>query len=194
MLLAAPPALTAQAPASQPSVAASVGARTQGMERRDGFVSVYRDSAQDRIYLELPHDSLGALAFFTLATGLGSNPIGLDRGEDGASYVVRFDRSGSRVLVVFENWGFRSSSGNRAHVRSVQESFPPSTVAVLPLLAAEQGKLLVDATDGSTATFQSVARARGVPVEDATNPKARDSRAIKHNGPNPFYGRRRKAS
>ena len=147
VLLAAPPALTAQAPASQPSVAASVGARTQGMERRDGFVSVYRDSAQDRIYLELPHDSLGALAFFTLATGLGSNPIGLDRGEDGASYVVRFDRSGSRVLVVFENWGFRSSSGNRAHVRSVQESFPPSTVAVLPLLAAEQGKLLVDATD-----------------------------------------------
>jgi DNA modification methylase len=55
--------------------------------------------------------------------------------------------------------------------------------------------LLVDATDGSTATFQSVARARGVPFEDAANPKARDSRAIKHTGPNPHYGpRKRKAS
>lgn len=161
-LVAAPPALTAQAPASQASVAASVGSRTQGMEKRAGFVAVYRDSAQGRIYLELPHDSLRALAFFTLATGLGSNPIGLDRGEDGASYVVRFDRSGNRVLVVFENWGFRSSSGNRAHVRSVQESFPPSTVAALPLLATEQGRLLVDATDFVVRDWIGVPVALGV--------------------------------
>ncbi len=53
--------------------------------------------------------------------------------------------------------------------------------------------LLLDA-DGSTATFQSVAAARGIPVEQAINPKAQDSRAIKHNGPNPHYGPRKKAS
>jgi hypothetical protein len=39
-------------------------------------------------------------------------------------------------------------------------------------------------------TFQDVAAARGVPVEQATNPKAQDSRAIKHHGPNPCYGSR----
>jgi hypothetical protein len=117
------------------------------MEPRDGFVPIYRDTAQGRIYLELPHDSARVLAFFTLATGLGSNPVGLDRGEDGPSYVTRFDRDGARVLVVFENWSFRSSSTNPAHTRSVAESFPPSTVAALPLLAVEGGRLLVDATD-----------------------------------------------
>jgi DNA modification methylase len=42
--------------------------------------------------------------------------------------------------------------------------------------------------------FAAVAEARGVPVEQALNPKDRDSRAIKHNGPNPFYGTKRKAS
>jgi len=47
--------------------------------------------------------------------------------------------------------------------------------------------LLLNA-DGSTATFQSVAAARGVPIGDAINPKAQDSRAIKHHGPNPHYG------
>jgi hypothetical protein len=146
-LVGAVPALTAQAPALPASVATSIGVRTQGLERRDGFVPVYRDSAAGRLLLELPHDSLRALAFFTLATGLGSNPIGLDRGADVASYVVRFDRAGNHVLVVFENWDFRSSSGNPAQLRSVEESFPPSTVASLPLLAAEQGRLLVDATD-----------------------------------------------
>ena len=36
---------------------------------------------------------------------------------------------------------------NPNHVRSVAEAFPPSTVAALPLMADEAGKLLVDATD-----------------------------------------------
>ena len=47
----------------------------------------------------------------------------------------------------------------------------------------------------NTTTFQSVAAARGVPLEQALNPKAQDSRAIKHHGPNPHYGsRKRKTS
>jgi hypothetical protein len=137
---------SAQAPQAAP-VASSIASRAQGLVKRDGFIPVYRDTVQGKLYLELPHDSLRALAFFALATGLGSNPIGLDRGEDGPSHVVRFDRDGPRVLVVFENWGYRSSSANPAHVRSVEESFAPSTVAALPLVAAEGGRLLVDATD-----------------------------------------------
>jgi hypothetical protein len=147
VLLARAPAAPAQGPAAPAAVATAIASRTQGMEKRDGFIPVYLDSAQGRIYLELPHDSLRALAFFALATGLGSNPIGLDRGADGPERVVRFDRDGGHVLAVFENWGFRSSSANPAHVQSVAESFPPSTVAALPLLAVEQGRLLVDATE-----------------------------------------------
>jgi DNA modification methylase len=37
-------------------------------------------------------------------------------------------------------------------------------------------------------TFAAVAESRGVPVDRALNPKRQDSRAIKHRGPNPFYG------
>ena len=43
-------------------------------------------------------------------------------------------------------------------------------------------------------TFAAVAAARGVPIEQALNPKAQDSRAIKHHGPNPHYGPKCKAS
>jgi DNA modification methylase len=42
--------------------------------------------------------------------------------------------------------------------------------------------------------FVEVAESRGVDPNDALNPKGQDSRAIKHNGPNPFYGPKRKAS
>jgi DNA modification methylase len=37
-------------------------------------------------------------------------------------------------------------------------------------------------------TFAAVAESRGVPIDQASNPKQQDSRAIKHRGPNPFYG------
>ena len=56
---------------------------------------------------------------------------------------------------------------------------------------------LADATPVLAATnqaFVDVAAARGVTADQALNLKASDARAIKHNGPNPFYGRRRKAS
>jgi site-specific DNA-methyltransferase (adenine-specific)/site-specific DNA-methyltransferase (cytosine-N4-specific) len=36
--------------------------------------------------------------------------------------------------------------------------------------------------------FAAVAESRGVPVDQALNPRQRDSRAIQHRGPNPFYG------
>jgi hypothetical protein len=89
------------------------------MDRRDGFLPIYLDGRQGRILLELPRDSTRALLLITQATGLGSNPIGIDRGSSGPSYVARFDREGDHVLFVLENWSYRSSSGNRDHARTV---------------------------------------------------------------------------
>lgn len=132
--------------AQRPGVGTDIAAATRSFEQRDGFVPVWLDAEQGRILLELPRDSTRALALFSLATGLGSNPIGLDRGASGDEQVVRFERSGPRVLVVFENWRYRSSLGGD-HARTVAEAFAPSTVASLSLVAAEGGRLLVDATD-----------------------------------------------
>ena len=42
-------------------------------------------------------------------------------------------------------------------------------------------------------TFAAVAEARGVPEDQTSNPKARDAGAIKHHGPNPHYGSKRKS-
>jgi Met-zincin/Domain of unknown function (DUF5117) len=145
-ILTAPPA-TAFPQATTAPIASSIAARTAGMERRDGFLPIYLDGRQGRILLELPRDSTRALLMLSQATGLGSNPIGIDRGASGETHVARFDRDGDRVLVVLENWGYRSTSGDADQVRTVAEAFPPSTVAALPLIADEGGRLVVDATD-----------------------------------------------
>lgn len=159
----------AAAPAAQPPAAgggggqssapaSSIAARTGGLMRQDGFLPIYLDEKQGRLLLELPSDSARMLFFTTQATGLGSNPIGIDRGMSGAGRVVRFQRLGDRVLVVFENWNYRATGGNTDLQRTVDEAFPSSTVAALPLLAAEGGRLLVDATEFAMRDWTGVGR------------------------------------
>ncbi len=151
------PATTGAPTPAATTPATSIAARTSGMIRRDGWIPVHIDAAKGRAYLELPHDSLRALLVVTQATGLGSNPIGIDRGGDAGAQVARFDRSGERVLVVLENWGYRGAGDNPAHARTVAESFPPSTVAALPVVAVEGGRILADATDFVMADWNDVA-------------------------------------
>ncbi|MBX9929361.1 MAG: zinc-dependent metalloprotease [Gemmatimonadaceae bacterium] len=144
-----PFALAAQQPAAAPAAPAAlptITAKLTGLERRDGFFPLVFNERTGTLWMELPRDGARALLFPTLATGLGSNPIGLDRGANGIEQVTRFDRRGDKVLVIFENWSYRSSGG-MDHRRTVDESFPPSTVAALPLLAEENGRLLVDVTE-----------------------------------------------
>jgi hypothetical protein len=108
---ARPTSSTTPAPTPQRSAdtaATGFAAKTAGMDRHDGFIPLYVDRKGEKLYLEIPRDSLRALYFLSLATGLGSNPIGLDRGAEQGEYVARFDRNGNRVMLVLENWKYRS--------------------------------------------------------------------------------------
>ena len=140
-----------------PAPATSIAARTAGFERRDGFVPLHVDTRQGRLYAELPREPMRALFWVSLATGFGSNPVGLDRGASGADQVVRFERDGDRVQMVFENTAFRTSLTDAAHRRSVEESFPFSTVAALPVVAEEGNRTLVDITEVAYRDWNDIA-------------------------------------
>jgi hypothetical protein len=148
-LAAAAPAL-AQRPAAAPratAVGTNIAEKTAGYLKRDGFIPIYLNDTTGKVLLEIPRDSFPALMVIMQATGLGSNPIGIDRGAGGETQIVHFDRTGDHVYVVFENTRYRGAANNPEHERTISEAFPVSTVAALPLVAAEDGKLLVDATD-----------------------------------------------
>jgi hypothetical protein len=159
-LLVAPTlGVQAQSPSTAPGPATTIAARTAGFERRDGFIPLHLDNKQGRLYGELPRETTRALFWVSLASGFGSNPVGLDRGASGADQIVRFERDGDRVLMIFENTTFRSSLDEAAHRRSVDESFPTSTVAALPVLAEEGTRTLVDLTDVAYRDWNDVAGA-----------------------------------
>ncbi len=138
LLVALPIAVAAQHP--------TIPDATSGFTRQAGFVPVLRERDGERLWLELPDSGQRALFLVTLATGLGSNPIGLDRGANGATEVVRFERIGARMRMTFENWRYRSS-GDPAHQRTVRESFAESPVLSLPITAESDGRVTVDASD-----------------------------------------------
>ncbi len=155
---AAPSATAALAAQQAESPGGGWGQHTARMERRDGFIPLWIAPDGSKLHLELPADSMRALMHVKQATGLGSNPIGIDRGATAGAQVVRFRRVGDRMLVIFENWRYRSSNPDTLHQRSIREAFPQSTVASLPILASRDGRALVDVTEFVMRDWANVTR------------------------------------
>lgn len=148
----------APAPASAPGRArtapaeAGFAAKTKGATRRPGLLVTWLDRKAGRLLLELPRpDARGECGRYLylegIRTGLGSNPVGLDRGQNGDARVVVFRRVGGRVLLDQPNQRYRALSPDSNEVRSVRESFATSVLWGGEIAAeAPDGRLLVDLT------------------------------------------------
>jgi hypothetical protein len=133
--------------AAAPARIPPIEERTAGMQRLDGYFPLYWDERTGSLFLEIPRFDTDFLYTTGLAAGLGSNDIGLDRGQEGGGKVVSFQRVGPRVLLVQPNESFRSSSANPAERRSVEDSFAKSVLWGFAVAAETNGRVLVDATD-----------------------------------------------
>src|SRR3954451_5662306 len=125
----------------------SIDARTAGMQKIDGFYPMYWDERTGSLFVEIPKLDTDILLNTGLAAGLGSNDIGLDRGGGGGARIVSFQRVGPRVLMVQPNMSFRSSSANPLERKSVEDSFAKSVIWGFAVAGANNGRVLVDATD-----------------------------------------------
>lgn len=142
----AAPASMAPPSASPRSGLPSIDAKTAGLEARGGFVPVWWDADEGKIWLSVPLDT-DLLYSVALAAGLGSNDVGLDRGQLGGERVVRFERVGRRVLLVQPNLRFRADTDNAAERTAVADAFAPSVVWGFDVAAASGERVLIDATD-----------------------------------------------
>jgi hypothetical protein len=111
-----------------------------------GYFSLYYDPAAGKLYLEI--DKWGKEFLFqdSLPAGVGSNDLGLDRGQLGQTMIVHFERSGPKVLLIQSNYGFRASSTNPEERASVEQAFAQSVIFGFTVEAEEGDRALVDAT------------------------------------------------
>jgi len=131
----------------------AIAAKVAGMEKRAGLLDLYLDRPHGRIWLRVPPPSGpgGEVASYLyvegLISGLGSNPVGLDRGQQGDARVVTLRRLGAKVLVEAQNLRFRALGGGAAEQRAVRESFAPSMLWGGEVAAEDRdGQALVDFT------------------------------------------------
>jgi len=144
--------------AGPPEEPPSIEEKTEGMRAMPGYLDLYWEEATGKLYLEIDRWGEEFLYQIALATGLGSNPVGLDRGQLGSTHLVRAERVGPRVLLIEPNYRYRALDADPAEVRAVEEAFAPSTLWGFEVVAETDRRALVDATDFFLRDAHDVAR------------------------------------
>lgn len=115
----------------------------------NGFFNFHYQEAEGKIFLEVTQGQLGQQFLYVsaLRTGLGSNDIGLDRGQLGGGQVVMFVKSGPKLLLVAPNTTYRAQTENPLEGISVQEAFGTHVLFGFPIINSTNGVHLIDVSD-----------------------------------------------
>jgi len=116
------------------------------LEKFEGFFDFYYDASTDKIYLEVENLDSDFLYINSLATGIGSNDIGLDRGQLGNERLVSFQKAGNKLLLIQPNLSFRAITTNNAEENSIREAFAKSVIYGFKILETNDNKYLIDFT------------------------------------------------
>lgn len=132
----------------------SFGCNAQFLEKKknlqqfEGFFSFQYSEADGEIYLEIPQNKLEEefLYVHSLRTGLGSNDIGLDRGQLGDQAVVKFVKSGNKLLLFQPNVNYRANTENVLEKKSIAEAFATSVLFGFEIKDTLNEKFVIDLT------------------------------------------------
>ncbi|WKZ59417.1 MAG: zinc-dependent metalloprotease [Cyclobacteriaceae bacterium] len=133
-------------PAPTPQ-ATGIAAKVAGMKHYPGYFDFYYDEKQDKILLVIDKFDTEFLYVNSLPAGIGSNDIGLDRGQLGNDRIVKFERRGPKILMTQPNYQFRAITSNVDERNAVEQAFAQSVLWGFTVTAEEKDKVLVDATD-----------------------------------------------
>src|SRR5713101_385767 len=138
--------LSAQPRSAADAKTPTIAEKVAGMQKFPGYFPFYWDAKAGKVWLEIDKWNSEFLYVESLPAGIGSNDIGLDRGQLGQSHIVRFERTGPRILLIASHYGFRANSNDADERRAVKDAFAESTLWGFEVAAEEGRRALVDAT------------------------------------------------
>jgi uncharacterized protein DUF4953/uncharacterized protein DUF5117/uncharacterized protein DUF5118 len=150
--LAALPQRAAAADTPSPSTSIpTIADKTKDATKLPGYFNLYWDAKSGKLWLEIDKWNTEFLYQTSLPAGVGSNDIGLDRGQMGQTKIVRFERTGPKILLIQSNLDYRAVTSDLDERAAVRDSFAESALWGFAA-AAEDGtgdnaKVLVDATE-----------------------------------------------
>ncbi|WP_340074041.1 zinc-dependent metalloprotease [Leptobacterium sp. I13] len=116
-------------------------------EQYEGFFNFYYEESQDKIYLEVTEVDQEFLYVYSLSEGIGSNDIGLDRGQLGNEQIVKFQKAGNKLLLVQPNLKYRAITENELEKQSVAQAFAKSVLYGFNIEEEKNGRYLIDITE-----------------------------------------------
>lgn len=125
----------------------SISEKTQALEEEEGYFTYYWDEDEGKIWLEIDRLDTEFLYVNSLAAGIGSNDIGLDRNQLGDDRIVKFERRGPKVLMIQPNYSYRAITDNPKEKESVRDAFAQSVLWGFEVAAQNEDAVLVDITD-----------------------------------------------
>jgi len=123
-----------------------IAEKTKSMEFHKGYFNYWWDANQGKIFIAVDKLDLPFLYVNSLPAGLGSNDIGLDRGQIGDTRIVFFQRVGKKVLLTQPNYDYRAVTNDPREQKAVTESFAQSILFSFTVEAEEGSTILIDAT------------------------------------------------
>lgn len=121
--------------------------KAKSFQKFNGYFNFYYDDGNDKIYLQVDDLEKEFLYVYSLSSGIGSNDIGLDRGQLGNEQVVFFRKAGTKLLLVQPNLRFRALTDNDLERKSVEQAFAKSILHGFKIIEEQKGSYLIDITD-----------------------------------------------
>ena len=148
LMLGAAPVAPALAQSNNPGGASasakSVADVTRGLPSQPGFIDVWRDAAKGRVLLSVASLEQPFLLLSSLPYALGSNDVGLDRGQAGDMRMVHFEKHGAKLFLVQDNTAYIAESADKDERAAVKESFANAVLWSGDILASDGGAHLID--------------------------------------------------
>tara|TARA_B100001027_G_scaffold8510_2_gene5329 strand:+ start:3340 stop:5772 length:2433 start_codon:yes stop_codon:yes gene_type:complete len=111
-----------------------------------GFFNFSYDQSNDKIFLMVDKIDHEFLYVSSLATGVGSNDIGLDRGQLGSERLVKFIKRGNKLLLVQPNLYYRAETDNLSEKKSVDQAFAKSVLFGFKIIDKYEDSYKIDFT------------------------------------------------
>jgi hypothetical protein len=137
---------------------ADIEAKTKGLTKYTGYFNFYWNDKTGQILLEVDRLNDEFLYVNSLPAGVGSNDLGMDRGQIGNSRIVKFIKIGNKVLLVQPNYNYRAVSNNADERKSVEEAFAQSVIYGFTAEAGDSSRVLIDITNFLLRDSHQVAR------------------------------------
>tara|TARA_S200000501_G_scaffold351014_1_gene368536 strand:- start:2310 stop:4739 length:2430 start_codon:yes stop_codon:yes gene_type:complete len=120
--------------------------KPNGLDKFKGFFNFSYDESKDKIFLEVDKLDYEFLYIGSLASGVGSNDIGLDRGQLGLEKLVKFVKKGNKLLLIEPNLNYRAQTENSSEKKSVEQAFAKSVIFGFEIIESKKHYYLIDFT------------------------------------------------